>query len=298
MMIIYLIAGLTLPVENATTGQPVDSAYAIVYGIYPDGRAMVIDSGVVKNGKLEFDVADTTVKNIGVQVRYRGYDFFSPVLALPLKGDEKVLVYNVTNKAEDVSIIGYDAFVVDQDTLIVVSENIYLAKQGKEASIPENPIVKVVLPEGFTGFRYTGLPTDTVEIVGDTLFIRPFVVPNANNIVGFVYAVKKKLRLHRDFGAIQYSLAVPKRLKHKVSGLTPQGEQPMGNISLVIYGGNSPFTLEASTGGAGGIADLLSKYKYVLVALVAIVLILALMYFQKKQKGASEAQSKEEKDQE
>jgi len=294
MMIIYLLAGLTLPVENATTGQPVDSAYAIVYGIYPDGRAMVIDSGVVRNGKLVFDVTDTTIKNIGIQIKYNGYDFFSPVLTLPLKGDEKLLVYNVTNKADDISIVGYDAFVVDQDTLIVVSENIYLAKQGKEASIPENPIIKVVLPEGFTGFRYTGLPTDTVEIVGDTLFIRPFVVPNANNIVGFVYAVSKKLKMHRDFGPIQYSLAVPKRLKHKVTGLTPQGEQPMGNITLIMYGGNSPFTLEASTGGGSGLSDLLSKYKYVLVALVAILFILALMYLQKKQKGTSESQEKKE----
>ncbi len=293
-MIIYLLAGLTLPVENATTGQPVDSAYAIVYGIYPDGRAMVIDSGVVRDGKLNIEIQDTTIKNIGVQVKYRGYDFFSPVLSLPLKGDEKILVYNVTNKADDVSIIGYDAFVVDQDTLIVVSENIYLAKQGNEAAIPDQPIIKVVLPKGYTGFRYTGLPTDTVEIVGDTLYIRPFVVPNANNIVGFVYAVSKKLKMHRDFGSIQYSLAVPKRLKHKVTGLTPQGEQPMGNVTLIMYGGNSPFTLEASTGGAGGVSDLFSKYKYVFVAIAAILLILALMYLQKKQKTSSPKEEKKE----
>ena len=68
----------------------------------------------------------------------------------------------------------------------------------------------------------------------------------------------------------------------------------MGNITLVVYGGNSPFTLEASTGGAGGMSDLLSRYKYVLVALAAIVLILVLMYLQKKQKGATETEEKKE----
>lgn len=298
MMLTYFLLTLTLPVENATTGQPVDSAYAIVYGIFPDGRATVIDSGVVKNGKLDFQVKDTSLKNIGIQIRYRGFDFFSPVLRLPLKGDEKLLVYNVTNKSEGISAVGYDGFIVDQDSLIVVSENIYLDVQGKEAVLPSKPILKIVLPEGFTNFRYTGLPTDTVEVVGDTLFVRPFVVPGANNIVGFVYATKRKIKLSRDFGSIQYSLAIPKRLKHKVNGLTLKGEQPMGNVILMVYTGTNPFTVEASTGAAGGLSSLLTQYKYAIAAVVAILLLLGLFYLQKKQKGAEKETDEEEKKEE
>ena len=286
MMLTYFLLALTLPVENGSTGQPVDSAYAIVYGIFPDGRAMVIDSGVVRNGKLEFEIKDTTLKNIGIQIRYNGYDFFSPVLSLPLKGDEKLLVYNVTNKSEGISVVGYEGFIVDQDSLIVVSENIHLNIEGKEATIPSEPVLKIILPKGFTNFRYTGLPSDTVEIVGDTLFVRPFLVPGANNIVGFVYATKRKIKLSRDFGNIQYSLAIPKRLKHKVVGLTLQGEQPMGNVILMVYSGTNPFTVEASTGGAGGISNILSQYKYIIAAIVAILLLLGIFYLQKKQKPA------------
>jgi hypothetical protein len=174
----------------------------------------------------------------------------------------------------------------------MVAEDIILLTNSKNALIPKEPI-KLILPKGFENFRYNGLPHDSIQIVGESLFIKPFIVPNANNLISFVYMVKKKLNLERNLGNINYTVAIRKDLKHSVKNLSKGDIQKMGNIDIQLYRGNKPFIVQASVMPSFDIISLINKNRFVIAGIVIAIIVIVILILQSRSKN--ETKSKEPK---
>ncbi len=269
-------------VINGTKNEPVDSAISYIYKI-SQSEVSIIDSLLVRKGLLKFDIKDTSIKAIGIETRYKGYSFYSPILTLPLK-TESLVVYEVDNK-DDFNIKNYGAFVVNQDSIIMVAEDILVSTNSKNAIFPKEPI-KLSLPEGFENFRYNGLPQDSVQVIGDIVYIKPFIVPNTENLVSFVYTVKRKIKLERNFGNVEYTIAVRRDLKHNVKNLNKAEIQKMGNIEIQFYKGNKPPVIEAGIVSEFNLFETLDKNRYVVAIVIVLIIVLVILILQSRKKGA------------
>jgi len=284
---IFLTFLYEIKVINGTKNKPVDYAISYIFKI-SQNNVELIDSYNVKNGILRFEIKDTSIKAIGIQTNYKGFSFYSPVINLPIK-NESLLVYEVSNEG-NIQFKEYGAFIVNQDSIIMVAEDIILSVNSKNALLPKEPI-KLILPKGFENFRYNGLPHDSVQIVGESLFIKPFIIPNNNNLISFVYMTKKKLNFERNFGNINYTLAIRKDLKHNVKNLSKGDIQKMGNIDIQLYRGNKPFIVQANVMPSFDIISLINKNRFVIAGIVIAVIIVFILILQSRSKN--EIKSKE-----
>jgi hypothetical protein len=286
---IFLTFLYEIKIIDGTKNEPVDSAISYIFKI-SQNNVELIDSYKVKNGILKFEIKDTSIKAIGIQTDYKGFSFYSPIINLPIK-NESLFVYQVSNEG-NVQFKEYGAFVVNQDSIIMVAEDIILLTNSKNALIPKEPI-KLILPKGFENFRYNGLPHDSIQIVGESLFIKPFIVPNTNNLISFVYMVKKKLNLERNLGNINYTVAIRKDLKHSVKNLSKGDIQKMGNIDIQVYRGNKPFIVQASVIPSFDIISLINKNRFVIAGIVIAIIVIVILILQSRSKN--ETKSKEPK---
>lgn len=286
---IFLTFLYEIKIIDGTKNEPVDSAISYIFKI-SQNNVELIDSYKVKNGILKFEIKDTSIKAIGIQTDYKGFSFYSPIINLPIK-NESLFVYQVSNEG-NVQFKEYGAFVVNQDSIIMVAEDIILLTNSKNALIPKEPI-KLILPKGFENFRYNGLPHDSIQIVGESLFIKPFIIPNANNLISFVYMVKKKLNLQRNLGNINYTVAIRKDLKHSVKNLSKGDIQKMGNIDIQLYRGNKPFIVQASVMPSFDIISLINKNRFVIAGIVIAIIVIVILILQSRSKN--ETKSKEPK---
>lgn len=286
---IFLTFLYEIKIIDGTKNEPVDSAISYIFKI-SQNNVELIDSYKVKNGILKFEIKDTSIKAIGIQTDYKGFSFYSPIINLPIK-NESLFVYQVSNEG-NVQFKEYGAFVVNQDSIIMVAEDIILLTNSKNALIPKEPI-KLILPKGFENFRYNGLPHDSIQIVGESLFIKPFIIPNTNNLISFVYTVKKKLNLERNLGNINYTVAIRKDLKHSVKNLSKGDIQKMGNIDIQLYRGNKPFIVQASVMPSFDIISLINKNRFVIAGIVIAIIVIVILILQSRSKN--ETKSKEPK---
>jgi hypothetical protein len=284
---IFLTFLYEIKIIDGTKNEPVDSAISYIFKI-SQNNVELIDSYKVKNGILKFEIKDTSIKAIGIQTDYKGFSFYSPIINLPIK-NESLFVYQVSNEG-NVQFKEYGAFVVNQDSIIMVAEDIILSTNSKNALIPKEPI-KLILPKGFENFRYNGLPHDSIQIVGESLFIKPFIIPNTNNLISFVYMVKKKLNLERNLGNINYTVAIRKDLKHNVKNLSKGDIQKMGNIDIQLYRGNKPFIVQASVMPSFDIISLINKNRFVIAGIVIAIIVIVILILQSRSKN--ETKSKE-----
>ncbi|MEO0151479.1 MAG: hypothetical protein ABIL52_05740 [candidate division WOR-3 bacterium] len=278
-----------ISIINGTTNSPVDSAISYIFKISPN-KVDLMDSIVVKNGTLKLEIKDTSTKMIGIETRYKGYSFYSPILNIPIKS-ETLFVYEVSNDGS-YNIKDYSAFVINQDSLIMIAEEILISTDSKNAIIPKEPI-KLKLPNNFSNFQYNGLPQDSVQVIGNEVIIKPFIIPRVNNVVNFVYIVNKNLKLERNFGNINYTVAIRKDLKHNVKNLTKADVQKMGNIDIQLYRGNKPPIIEAGVALKFDMFGLIDKYRYVFAGIFVLIIVLIILLLQRK-KG-NEVNSKENK---
>ncbi|MEO0202620.1 MAG: hypothetical protein ABIL37_02720 [candidate division WOR-3 bacterium] len=274
---------------NGTTNELVDSANSYIFKISQD-RIDLIDSVVIKKGILKLEIKDTSIKRIGIEIRYKGYSFYSPIINLPIKS-ETLFVYDVSNEG-NYNIKDYSVFVINQDSLIMVAEDILIYTNSKNALIPKEPI-RLTLPKGFSNFQYNGLPQDSVQVIGNEVIIKPFIIPNVNNVINFVYIVNKNLDLKRDFGNINYTAAIRKDLKHSVKNLIKSDVQKMGNFDVQFYRGNKPLIIEASVALKFDLFNFLDKYRYIFAGIVILILVIIILFLQKRKKD--ETHSKENK---
>ncbi len=271
-----------IKIINGTKNEPVDSAISYIYKI-SQSDISIIDSLIVRNGLLKFDIKDTSIKAIGIETRYKGYSFYSPILTLPLK-TESLVVYEVDNRGA-FNIKNYGAFIVNQDSIIMIAEDILVSTNSKNAIIPKEPI-KLSLPKGFENFRYNGLPQDSVQVIGDSVYIKPFIVPNTDNLISFVYTVKRKIKLERNFGNVEYTVAVRKDLKHSVKNLNKADIQKMGNIEMQFYRGNKPMVIEAGVVSGFNLFETLDRNRYVVASVIVLIIVLIILILQTRKKGA------------
>jgi len=287
---IFLTFLYEIKVIDGTKNEPVDSAISYIFKI-SQNNVELIDSYKVKNGILKFEIKDTSIKAIGIQTDYKGFSFYSPIINLPIK-NESLFVYQVSSEG-NFQFKEYGAFIVNQDSIIMVAEDIILSLNSKNALFPKEPI-KLILPKGFENFRYNGLPHDSVQIVGESLFIKPFIIPNNNNLISFVYMVKKKLNLERNFGNINYTLAIRKDLKHNVKNLSKGDIQKMGNIDIQLYKGNKPFSVQASVMTSFDIISLINKNRFVIAGVVIAIIVVIILILQSRSKNETKSKTSNE----
>lgn len=281
-----------IKVINGTENKLVDSAISFIFKI-ENNSINLIDSFKITNGILRFDIKDTSIKALGIQTIYKGYSFYSPIITLPIKS-ETLFVYDVSNEG-NYKYSEYGAFVVNQDSLIMVAENIVLHNNSKKVLIPKEPI-KLPLPKNYSNFQYNGFPNDSVQIVGDTLIIKPFLIPNMNNVISFVYTTNRKFKLSRDFGNINYAVAIKKDLKHSVKNLNKGEIQKMGNIDIQMYNGNKPPTIEASIISHFNFFEIVNKNRYVVAGIFVIVIVLLVLFLQSRKKGETNSKETQQED--
>ncbi|MCS7244567.1 MAG: hypothetical protein N2504_00625 [candidate division WOR-3 bacterium] len=277
---------------NGTENKPVDSAISFVFKI-ENNEINLIDSFKVKNGILKFDIKDSSVKTIGIQTIYEGYSFYSPIITLPIK-NETLFVYDVSNEGS-YKYSEYGAFVVNQDSTIVIAENIVLSTNSKKVLIPNEPI-KIHLPKNYSDLQYNGFPNDSVQVVGDTLIIKPFLIPNTNNVISFVYITHKRFKLSRNFGNINYTVAIRKDLKHSIKNLKKGDIQKMGGIDIQVYNGNKPPVIEAGVIPHFNFFEVINKNRYVVAGIFVVVIVLVILFLQSRKKGETNSKESQQED--